>query len=404
MFSSRFHWDFRTNRLTQALEARRRDGARILDLTESNPTRAGFEYPPETVRAFDDPRVLVYEPSPAGAAEARQAVASYYAARGERVVTGRILLTASTSEAYAWLFKLLCDAGDHVLVPRPSYPLFEFLANLESVEVRPYPLVYHGGWSIDLDSLAAAVSERTRAVVLVNPNNPTGSYVKRAELEALSRLCAQRRVALISDEVFSDYALEEAPDEERVATLVGVEECLTFSMSGLSKVAGLPQMKLGWMVASGPAKLQAEAMEKLEWIADTYLSVSTPVACAAAKLLASGVLVQRQIRERTAGNLAVAREALAGSAAGILAVEGGWYITVRMPRIRGEEDWAIQLLDSRERSDAAGLLLRFRIGSVPDREPAHHARGVPRGDRAAAARGRVTAVIVLKHSFRNLWK
>jgi aspartate/methionine/tyrosine aminotransferase len=342
MFSRRLHWDFRTNRLTQALEAMRRDGARILDLTESNPTRAGFEYPPEIVRAFDDPRMLVYEPSPAGAAEARQAVASYYAARGERVDTGRILLTASTSEAYAWLFKLLRDAGDQVLVPRPSYPLFEFLANLESVEVRPYTLVYHGGWSIDLDSLAAAVTERTRAVVLVNPNNPTGSYVKRPELEALSRLCAQRRVALISDEVFSDYAL--APDAERVATLVGVEECLAFSMSGLSKVAGLPQMKLGWTVASGPAKLRAEAMEKLEWISDTYLSVSTPVACAAAKLLASGVLVQRQIRERTAGNLAVAREALAGSAAGILAVEGGWYITVRMPRIRGEEDWAIQLL------------------------------------------------------------
>ena len=344
MFSRRFHWDFRTNRLTLALEAMRREGVRILDLTESNPTRAGFEYPPEIVRAFDDPRMLVYEPSPAGAAEARQAVASYYAARGERVETERILLTASTSEAYAWLFKLLCDAGDHVLVPRPSYPLFEFLANLESIEVRPYPLVYHGGWSIDLDSLAAAVSRRTRAVVLVNPNNPTGSYVKRAELETLSRLCAQRRVALISDEVFSDYALGEAADAERVATLAGVEECLAFSMSGLSKVAGLPQMKLGWMVASGPAKMRAEAMEKLEWIADTYLSVSTPVACAAAKLLASGVLVQRQIRERTAGNLAVAREALAGSAAGILAVEGGWYVTVRMPRIRGEEDWAIQLL------------------------------------------------------------
>ena len=344
MFSRRFHWDFRTNRLTLALEAMRREGVRILDLTESNPTRAGFEYPPEIVRAFDDPRMLVYEPSPAGAAEARQAVASYYAARGERVETERILLTASTSEAYAWLFKLLCDAGDHVLVPRPSYPLFEFLANLESIEVRPYPLVYHGGWSIDLDSLAAAVSRRTRAVVLVNPNNPTGSYVKRAELETLSRLCAKRRIALISDEVFSDYALGEAADAERVATLAGVEECLAFSMSGLSKVAGLPQMKLGWMVASGPAKMRAEAMEKLEWIADTYLSVSTPVACAAAKLLASGVLVQRQIRERTAGNLAVAREALAGSAAGILAVEGGWYVTVRMPRIRGEEDWAIQLL------------------------------------------------------------
>jgi len=171
--------------------------------------------------------------------------------------------------------------------------------------------------------------------------------VKRAELQALSRLCAERRMALISDEVFSDYALGEAAGSEaaeRVATLAGVEECLAFSMSGLSKVAGLPQMKLGWMVASGPAKLRAEAREMLEWIADTYLSVSTPVACAAAKLLACGELVQRQIRERTAGNLAVAREALAGSSAGILAVEGGWYITVRMPRIRSEEDWAIQLL------------------------------------------------------------
>ncbi len=342
MFSRRFHWDFRTNRLTQALEAMRRDGARILDLTESNPTRAGLAYPPEIVRAFDDPRMLVYEPFPAGAAEARQAVASYYEARGERVETGRILLTASTSEAYAWLFKLLCDAGDHVLVPRPSYPLFEFLANLESIEARPYPLAYHGGWAIDLDALTAAVSERTRAVVLVNPNNPTGSYVKRAELQTLSRLCAQRRIALISDEVFSDYAL--APDPQRVSTLVNVEDCLAFSMSGLSKIAGLPQMKLGWIVTSGPAKLRAEAMEKLEWIADTYLSVSTPVACAAARLLAAGELVQRQIRERTAGNLAVAREVLAGSAAGNLAVEGGWYITVQMPRIRSEEDWAVGLL------------------------------------------------------------
>jgi hypothetical protein len=359
MFSSRFHWDFRTNRLTQALEARRRDGARILDLTESNPTRAGLVYPPEIVRAFDDPRMLVYEPSPAGAAEAREAVASYYEARGERVETGRILLTASTSEAYAWLFKLLSDPGDHVLVPRPSYPLFEFLANLESVEVRQYPLTYHGGWAIDLDALAAAISERTRAVVLVNPNNPTGSYVKRAELQTLSRLCAQRRIALISDEVFSDYALGEAPDAERVPTLVGVEECLTFSMSGLSKVAGLPQMKLGWMVTSGPAKLRAEAMEKLEWIADTYLSVSTPVACAAARLLAAGESVQRQIRERTAGNLAVARETLAGSAASILAVEGGWYITVQVPRIRSEEDWAVELLSQESVLTQPGFFYDF---------------------------------------------
>jgi len=235
--------------------------------------------------------------------------------------------------------------------------LFEFLANLESVEVRQYPLVYHGGWAIDLDALAAAVSERTRAVVLVNPNNPTGSYVKRAELQTLARLCRERRIALISDEVFSDYALGQ--DAERVSTLVGVEECLAFSMSGLSKVAGLPQMKLGWVVTSGPAKLRAEAIEKLEWIADTYLSVSTPVACAAARLLAAGELVQRQIRERTAGNLAVAREALARSAAGILAVEGGWYITVQMPRIRSEEDWAIQLLSQESVLTQPGFFYDF---------------------------------------------
>ena len=255
----------------------------------------------------------------------------------------RILLTASTSEAYAYLFKLLTNPGDEVLVPRPSYPLFEFLADMESVAVRQYPLVYHGGWSIDLHGVEAALTPRTRAIVLVNPNNPTGSYVKRGELDALTALCASRDVALISDEVFADYAL--ADDADRVATLAGVEECLAFSMSGLSKVAGLPQMKLGWMVVNGPAALRAEAWEKLEWIADTYLSVSTPVQCAAARLLAAGEEVQRQIRRRTAENLAFARGALAGSAANILAVEGGWYITLQVPRVRSEEEWTLELLE-----------------------------------------------------------
>ena len=357
MFSSRFHWDFRPNLLTQTREIKCRAGARILDLTESNPTRAGFAYPPEIVRAFEDPRMLVYDPAPAGLREARLPVASYYAAKGQAVDTGRILLTASTSEAYAYLFKLLCNPGDQVIVPRPSYPLFEFLANLESVEVRQYSLSYHGEWAIDLDSLAAAISDRTRAVVLVNPNNPTGSFVKPQELEALAGLARDRGFALISDEVFSDYPLH--PGAARVDTLAGVAGCLAFSMSGLSKIAGLPQMKLGWIVASGPAKLRAEAIGKLEWIADTYLSVSTPVACAAARLLASGESVQRQIRERTAGNLAVAREALAGSAAGILAVEGGWYITVRMPRIRSEEDWAIQLLSQESVLTQPGFFYDF---------------------------------------------
>jgi len=357
MFSARFHWDLRPNRLTQAIEAKRRAGARILDLTESNPTRAGLIYPQEIVDALADPRLLVYEPAPAGMSEARRAVSAYYAQRERQVDVERILLTASTSEAYAYLFKLLSNPSDRVLVPRPSYPLFEFLANLESVAVDQYPLVFHGGWAIDLEALAAAVTERTRAVVLVNPNNPTGSYVKRPELDALVQLCAARGIALISDEVFSDYAF--APDVERVSTLVGVEDCLAFSMSGLSKIAGLPQMKLGWIVTSGPEALRNAAMEKLEWIADTYLSVSTPVQCAAGRLLRAGEGVQRQIRDRTSANLEVARDVLAGSAASILAVEGGWYITVQVPRIRSEEEWVLGLLADRDVLVTPGFFFDF---------------------------------------------
>ena len=343
MFSSRFHWDSRPNRLTGLLAEKRSAGAPILDLTESNPTHAGLHYPPGMLAALADPRVLRYDPAPAGSAEARGAVSAYYAARGCDVDAARILLTASTSEAYAYLFKLLTDPGDEVLVPRPSYPLFEYLATMESVTVRQYPLVYHGGWSMDLDALAAEMSQRTRAVILVNPNNPTGSYVKRGELAELVRLCGGRGVALISDEVFSDYEL--TSDAERVKTLAGVEECLAFCMSGLSKIAGLPQMKLGWIAASGPEAVRREAMEKLEWIADTYLSVSTPVQCAAAALLEAGEAVQRQIRARSAENLALAEEALRGSAANVLAVEGGWYITVQVPRVRSEEEWVLRLLE-----------------------------------------------------------
>jgi hypothetical protein len=342
MFSSRFHWDFRPNRLTQLLAEKRRQGAAVLDLTESNPTHAGLVYPPEILRSFDHPRALRYEPAPAGALPAREAVAGYYAVRGCEVEASRVLLTASTSEAYSYLFKLLTNPGDNVLVPRPSYPLFDFLADMESVEVRQYPLVYHGGWSIDLEGLAAAVTGRTRAVVLVHPNNPTGSFVKRAELDVLVGLCRERGLALISDEVFSDYAF--GPDPNRAGTLAGVTGCLAFAMSGLSKIAGLPQMKLGWIVVSGPAPLRREALEKLEWIADTYLSVGTPVQCAAGSLLEAGEPVQRQIRARSASHRVLAQEALAGSAANILAVEGGWYITLQVPRVRSEEEWSLELL------------------------------------------------------------
>jgi alanine-synthesizing transaminase len=342
MFSSRFHWDFRPNRLTQSVAEHRRTGEEILDLTESNPTHADLTYPSEIVEGFGDPRMLRYEPAAAGLLSAREAVSAYYAVRGHQVGPSRILLTASTSEAYAYLFKLLCNSGDEVLVPRPSYPLFEFLANMESVEVRQYSLSYHGEWAIDMEALAAAITLRTRAIVLVNPNNPTGSYVKQSELELLVRLAADRGIALISDEVFSDYSLAATPG--RVDTLVDTEGCLSFSMSGLSKIAGLPQMKLGWVVVSGPENLRAEAMEKLEWIADTYLSVGAPVQHRAAQLLKAGDLVQQQIRSRTASHLAQARDVLAGSAANVLAVEGGWYITLRVPRTRTEEEWALSLL------------------------------------------------------------
>lgn len=357
MFSTRFQSDLRPNRLTRTLTGLRAAGAEILDLTESNPTHAGLTYPPEIVHAFADPRVLAYEPSAAGALPVRETVAAYYAERGAAVSPDRILLTASTSEAYSYLFKLLCNPGDNVLVPRPSYPLFEFLAELDAVEVRPYPLVYHGGWGIDLEACAAAINSRTRAIALVNPNNPTGSYLKSGELAALTRLCAARGIALVSDEVFSDYAF--AADPDRAATLAGVEECLAFSMSGLSKVAGLPQMKLGWMVAAGPEALRREAFERLEWIADTYLSVSAPVQCAAPALLRAGLAVQTQIRTRCAENLAFARTALAGSAANILQVEGGWYITVQLPRIRPEEDWAVDLLTQAQVLTQPGFFYDF---------------------------------------------
>jgi aspartate/methionine/tyrosine aminotransferase len=342
-FSTKLEWGLASNRLTRLLTEKRRAGEAILDLSESNPTRAGLQYPLEIAASFGGREVLRYEPDPRGSTAARQAVSRYYAARGFSAEPSQILLTASTSEAYAYLFKLLCNPGDEVLVPRPSYPLFEFLAKMESVSIRQYPLAYHGGWGIDIAALEQALNDRTRAIVVVNPNNPTGSFLKRKELEVLRRLCVTRGLTLISDEVFSDYAF--APDAERVAMTAAVEDCLAFSLSGLSKVAGLPQMKLGWIVAGGPEAMRCQALEGLEWIADTYLSVSTPVQSAAAELLRLGEEVASQIRARTARNLASARTCLAGCAGEILPVEGGWYIVIRVPATRTEEEWALELVE-----------------------------------------------------------
>ncbi|HXA03652.1 MAG TPA: pyridoxal phosphate-dependent aminotransferase, partial [Bryobacteraceae bacterium] len=275
---------------------------------------------------------------------AREAVAGYYAARGQPVETSRILLTSSTSESYAWLFKLLADPGDEVLVPRPSYPLFEFLAQMEAVRVKHYPLIYQDGWSINTEALADAISGRTRAIVLVNPNNPTGSFVKRCELDILVALCAERSIAIISDEVFADYVFE--PDAERIPSLAHVDEALAFCLSGLSKIAGLPQMKLGWIVIGGPPVLRTEASERLELIADTYLSVGTPVQHALPKLLAAGENVRSQISARVRENLQHLRAAIGDhSPAEILRVEGGWYATLRVPRTKTEEEWCLELLE-----------------------------------------------------------
>jgi alanine-synthesizing transaminase len=330
VFSSRLDWNLQTNRLS----ALRKTKQRVLDLTESNPTRAGLEYPREEIlAALADARALRYDPEPRGLLSAREAVASYYG----NVPASRILLTASTSEAYAYLFKLLCDPGDEILSPRPSYPLFEFLAGLESVRVVQYPLRYDGVWHIDFDSLERAITPRTRAIVVVNPNNPTGSFLKREEWSRLQKL----GIPILSDEVFSDYAF--APDDSRIRTLTETAEALTFSMSGLSKIAALPQMKLGWIVASGPG--HEAALERLELIADTYLSVATPVQLALPRLLDASAAVRKQIVERTSANLSQLNRLTSASAAQPLRVEGGWYAVLQVPRTRSEEEWAISLLD-----------------------------------------------------------
>ena len=332
MFSSRLAWETQPNSLSKALAAHH---GPILDLTQSNPTHAGIVYPADVLQAFTDPRAMEYDPDPRGLAYARDLLAERY-----KVDPQRIIITASTSEAYAWLFKLLCNPGDEVLVPRPSYPLFDFLAALESVSIKQYPLRYHEGWWIDLDELERAITPRTRAVLLVNPNNPTGSYIKQQEMDRLNNIAATHNLALISDEVFSGYHLLDDP--AALHTLLTNESALTFCLNGLSKLIGLPQMKLGWLIAGGPQS--KEALNKLEFIADTYLSVGTPVQYALPRLLALEQEIQQQIRSRAAVNLAVLQQ----SGLSVLRVEGGWYATIVAPRARSEEKWTLHLLNKQD--------------------------------------------------------
>jgi aspartate/methionine/tyrosine aminotransferase len=343
--SSRLPRESAPNALSQALGALRRAGTPYADLTESNPTRAGIPYPDDLLLPLSSPASLRYEPHPLGLPAAREAIAGDCARRGVRIDPDQIVLSASTSETYAWLFKLLCDAGESVLVPRPSYPLFEHLTRLEGVRAASYRLEYHGRWDIDFDSVAAAPVD-TRAVLLVSPNNPTGSYASAREIEALVRVCRDRGWALIVDEVFADYALEAGAP---ITDIAARSDVLTFSMGGASKSLGLPQVKLGWTVVGGPAGDRASALEGLELIADTFLSVGTPVQVAAAALLERGAGVRAAIHARVRANLATARRlAAAHPSCNLLPVEGGWSAVVRVPATRGEETLVLDLL-SRER-------------------------------------------------------
>ena len=335
MPSSRSSFDLAPNRLALALARARQEERAILDLTESNPTRAGLPYARATIlEALASPDALLYEPSPFGLWSAREVVA-----RELEVDPARVLLTASTSEAYGFLFKLLCDPGDEVLVPVPSYPLFEHLARLEAVRAVPYRLAYDGRWHVDVDSLRSAVGPRTRAVVTVSPNNPTGSYLKHAELAALASL----GLPIVSDEVFASYPLRDDPT--RATTALEAQGTLVFSLSGLSKLAALPQMKLAWIVVGGDAPDVTDALARLEVLADAYLSVGTPVQHALPHLLASRVPAESAIQARTRTNLELLRSRVSGTAGTLLDVEGGWYATLRVPATRSEEAWALELLE-----------------------------------------------------------
>ena len=339
MFSQRIAFHLPRNSISDAIARRREAGMAILDLTESNPTRAGFDYPAaEILSGFGNPESLVYDPSSNGLPEARGRVADLYGVAPERLV-----LTASSSEAYSWLFKLLCDPGDQVLTPRPSYPLFEYLAGLESVEVRQYPLRYDNGWFIDFDPLVSSITERTRAIVVVTPNNPTGSYLKHWELDRLRQICAKNNLALISDEVFADYQLG---NEVSLRSLSGVDDVLTFCLGGLSKMVGMPQMKLGWIVCNGPPGVREEALARIDLIADNFLSVGTPVQYALPQLLAAREGIQKQIIDRLKRNLEWLKAQMQRNRLfRLLAIEGGWYAILQAPRIRTEEEWTLDLLD-----------------------------------------------------------
>ena len=342
MFSHRTDWKLTPNRFTQVQQELQAEGREVLDLTISNPTRAELHYDAETIlQALSDPKSMDYDPQPKGLRSAREAVAGYYRKQHDDVDPESIVLTTSTSEGYSYVFRLLCNAEDEILVPRPSYPLFEFLADLQDVKLVPYPLLYDHGWQIDFPSLYKAVNHRTRAVVVVHPNNPTGSFVADQERSALNHFCREFDLALIVDEVFLDYAHDGVPR----STFATNRDLLTFTLSGLSKISGLPQMKLAWIVTSGPVEQVSAALARLEVIADTYLSMNAPIQLAAPVLLEQRQSIQALLLDRVRANLSELDRGLAKQkTCRRLDVEGGWYVLLRVPVTQSDEDLAIEIL------------------------------------------------------------
>lgn len=343
MFASRTNWNLKPNRLSEALARHRATGRKLFDLSASNPTECGFHYDsPAIVRALCNPASLQYHPEPRGLKTARQAVSAYYAARGNQVSPNDLLLTVSTSEAYSYAFRLLCNPGDEILIPTPSYPLFDFLADVNDVKLIRYPLFYDHGWHVDLHALSQSITARTRGIIVVHPNNPTGHYTKSEEVAQLNQLCSAGNIAIIADEVFLDFSLAKAAQQSFVAN----SGALTFTMSGISKISGLPQMKLSWLAVSGPQELKREALARLEMMADTYLSMNAPIQLAAPVLLQQRTAFQQQLMARVHKNLAQLDSQLAqAQKTNRLGVEGGWYAVLRVPATRPDEDLAIDLLE-----------------------------------------------------------
>jgi len=357
-FSARTAWDISKTELAKAIEERRERGLPLLDLTASNPTHCGFTYDEAAIlAALSNPEALIYDPDPRGMLRAREAVAAYYADHGAVVDPGNSLLTTSTSEAYSYLFRLLCDPGDEVLIAQPSYPLFDFLAQLESVRLVPYPLFYDHGWRIDTESLRRQITSRTRAIALVHPNNPTGHFTKGSERSELEALCAEHGLDLIVDEVFLDYGIAVHAGRSFAC---GPHAVLTFVLSGLSKIAALPQMKAAWIATFGPEPDLSTALDRLEVIADTFLSMNAPIQCALPEWLAGRADIQKHISRRVENNLRNLDLLLdSQSMISRLVVEAGWYVLLRVPALMPGEELAVRFVRKHGLSVHPGYFFGF---------------------------------------------